>query len=201
MQVTTIGELHEICGGTMRFGTMPPLGGEHTPLARVVHHISEVTANVIFWPLDLVGGAENRVAEEAFHQGAVGVVVTGRRVVPWAGCWSLQVPDAWSAWLNWQSWVIQNARSTEREQFGCDASQRRVDSSTCRTPAPKSVAKVSSNSNRTAKQSATLHSALPLHSHVAKIGEPDSFSMEADAARDSVMRLAERVDANREHLG
>jgi hypothetical protein len=88
----------------------PPEAGEATTLGRIAHVLEEVLPGDVFWPLDTLGGRNNCLAEEAFSQGAQGVVVAGRRVAPQAGCWTLELPDAWSAWQRWQAWCARRQR-------------------------------------------------------------------------------------------
>ncbi len=79
--------------------------------------MTELVPGQIYWPLDELHGAEQRLVEEAFALGAVGVVLAGRRAIPWAGCWSLQVADAWSAWCEWRLWADQHGLTWDDEDF------------------------------------------------------------------------------------
>src|SRR4051812_12430096 len=93
MQIT-IGELHELLGGTLRMGEMPPCDGEATSLGRVVTDSRTVEAGDVFWGLPGSCHDGSHFAEEALIRGASGVVTSGRRVEPWAGRWSLEVADS-----------------------------------------------------------------------------------------------------------
>ena len=93
-------ELADITQGTPRFGAMPPLDGDATRLGRTVIDSRQVQPNDVFWALrgDRHDGSD--FIHEAFARGAAGAV-TDRVVEPWAGRWSVQVPDAQLAL--WQS--------------------------------------------------------------------------------------------------
>ncbi|MDX1964487.1 MAG: hypothetical protein SFX18_15145 [Pirellulales bacterium] len=105
----TIGDLELAVGGRMRWGDLPPLRGEHTPLGMIRGKLSEVLPGDVYWPCESLGERPNLLAEEAYTQGALGVVIAGRRVVPWAGCWSLEVDCAARAWRDWQGWLVRHA--------------------------------------------------------------------------------------------
>jgi UDP-N-acetylmuramyl pentapeptide synthase len=84
-----IRELTEIVGGRLMLGSMPPLGGEQEPLGRLVSDDQLVRGgDVVF-----VGAGTSCVADLLYAQGALGVVVGGRHVEPWAGRFSLRVDD------------------------------------------------------------------------------------------------------------
>ena len=81
-----------------------PLATAKTTLVgRVVADSREVQQDEVFW--GLVGcGSRAHFAEEAFVRGAAGVVVSGRRVEPWAGRWSLEVDDPQEALWELAAW-------------------------------------------------------------------------------------------------
>jgi hypothetical protein len=89
-----IGELAEITGGQLTLGSLPPLAGTFEPVRRVVVDSREVKAGDVFWGLVGENYDGARRAEDAFMRGALGVVVCGRHVEPWAGRFSLRVADA-----------------------------------------------------------------------------------------------------------
>lgn len=93
-------ELIAIVDGRPRFGAMPPVAGDATPVGRIVTDSRQVKPGDVFWAL--VGKNHNGAdfACEAYSRGAEGVVLAGRGVEPWAGCWSLEVEDA--SWALWQ---------------------------------------------------------------------------------------------------
>lgn len=90
-----IRDLTDIVGGRLRLGCLPPLGGELEPLGAVVVDCERVAQGDTYWELDCESGASR--ADEAFARGALGVVVSGRRVEPWAGTFSLEVDDTRAA--------------------------------------------------------------------------------------------------------
>ena len=87
---------HEI-GGQLSLGAMPPLAGDATPVGRIVTDSRQVEPGDVFW--GLVGPQHNGAdyADEAFLRGASGVVAQGRHIEPWAGRWTLRVPDTQTA--------------------------------------------------------------------------------------------------------
>jgi len=92
-----IRDLSAVAGGALRLGSMPPLGGDLEPISRIVVQVQDVQKGDVFWAL---GGTENAYeAELAYARGAIGVVVSGRCVEPWAGAFSLEVADTrWALW-------------------------------------------------------------------------------------------------------
>jgi UDP-N-acetylmuramoyl-tripeptide--D-alanyl-D-alanine ligase len=100
----TLGDLHELLGGKLRLGAMPPCDGETTLVGPVVVDSREVEADEVFW--GLIGSRFNgaHFAEEAFVRGAAGVIVSGRRVEPWAGRWALEVEDAQKSMWELAAW-------------------------------------------------------------------------------------------------
>ncbi|HEX3998007.1 MAG TPA: UDP-N-acetylmuramoyl-tripeptide--D-alanyl-D-alanine ligase [Pirellulales bacterium] len=100
----TLADLHELLGGKLRLGAMPPRDGETTLVGPVVVDSREVESDEVFW--GLVGSRFNgaHFAEEAFVRGAAGVVVSGRRVEPWAGRWALEVDDSQKSMWELAAW-------------------------------------------------------------------------------------------------
>src|SRR6185503_18930587 len=90
-------ELAEIAGGRLRLGCLPPLGGEHEPLGRITTTSEHVQPGDVFWGLAAKQQNGSWRAEEAYARGALGAVVSGRRLEPWAGKFSLEVEDARTA--------------------------------------------------------------------------------------------------------
>jgi UDP-N-acetylmuramoyl-tripeptide--D-alanyl-D-alanine ligase len=87
------GMLREIVGGLLTLGQMPPLDGACAPVYRVVTESRQVEPGDVYWALR---GADNDGADfahEALMRGATGIV-SERRVEPWAGRWTLQVPHS-----------------------------------------------------------------------------------------------------------
>ena len=100
----TIGELHELLGGTLRMGAMPPCDGDATLVGRVAIDSRTIEPGDVFWGLRGPQFDGANFAEEAFVRGASGVVVSGRRVEPWAGRWSLEVNDSFEALWQLAAW-------------------------------------------------------------------------------------------------
>lgn len=100
----TLADLHELLGGKLRLGAMPPCDGDTTLVGPVVVDSREVETDEVFW--GLIGTRFNgaHFAEEAFVRGAAGVVVSGRRVEPWAGRWALEVEDAQKSMWELAAW-------------------------------------------------------------------------------------------------
>ncbi|MDZ4821072.1 MAG: Mur ligase family protein [Planctomycetota bacterium] len=90
----TIGELHELLGGELRLGRMPPRNGAHTQIGSVVVDSDAVQAGDLYWDVASNSADRSLSAEEAYLRGAIGVVTSGRAVTPWPGRWSLEVADA-----------------------------------------------------------------------------------------------------------
>jgi len=93
MEYLLLSDLDRLVGGRLRFGKMPPIHGSSTPLGRVVTDSRKVEPGDVFWGLAGQRHDGSEFAEEALARGASGVVVAGRIVQPWAGRWSLEVPD------------------------------------------------------------------------------------------------------------
>jgi UDP-N-acetylmuramoyl-tripeptide--D-alanyl-D-alanine ligase len=100
----TIGDLHELLGGTLRFGAMPPRDGDAALVGRIATDSRSIEPEDVFW--GLIGPRFNgsHFGEEAFVRGASGVVTSGRRVEPWAGRWSLEVDDSSQALCELAIW-------------------------------------------------------------------------------------------------
>lgn len=90
-----IRDLAELVGGTLRLGCLPPLGGVLEPLGPVVVDCGRVSQGDTYFELEDPSGPCR--ADEAFARGALGVVVSGRRIEPWAGKFTLEVEDARAA--------------------------------------------------------------------------------------------------------
>ncbi len=90
-------DLVEITGGKLLLGSLPPVGGLLEPIGRVVADSRRIREGDLFW--GLVGQHANgsHYAEHAFARGAIGAVVSGRKLEPWAGKFSIEVEDGESA--------------------------------------------------------------------------------------------------------
>jgi UDP-N-acetylmuramoyl-tripeptide--D-alanyl-D-alanine ligase len=92
-------QLAETIGGQLQLGSMPPLGGDLEPVGRVVTDVRHVRPGDVYWALETSSYNVAARAEEAFAQAAAGAVVSGRRLEPWAGTFSLVVEDPpWALW-------------------------------------------------------------------------------------------------------
>jgi UDP-N-acetylmuramoyl-tripeptide--D-alanyl-D-alanine ligase len=100
----TVGELHEMLGGTLRFGDMPPCDGDSALVGRVATDSRAIEPDEVFWGIVGPRFDGSKFAEEAFVRGASGAVVSGRRVEPWAGRWSLEVTDSFAALWQLAAW-------------------------------------------------------------------------------------------------
>lgn len=98
-----IRQLNEVFNGQLRFGSMPPLGGALEPIGRIIpENVSIQKGDVVAF-----GGTLNsdraHCVEEAFAQGALGVLAN-RPVVPWDGCFSVQVVKVREAIVRFADW-------------------------------------------------------------------------------------------------
>ncbi|QDU93433.1 Mur ligase family protein [Lignipirellula cremea] len=93
-----IRDVAAVIGGRLRYGALPPLGGELEPIARIIVDSQSARAGDLYWSLPGSAG-EGLLAEQAFGAGALGAVVSGRSLEPWSGCFSIEVEDArWAMW-------------------------------------------------------------------------------------------------------
>jgi UDP-N-acetylmuramoyl-tripeptide--D-alanyl-D-alanine ligase len=90
-------KLHEIVGGKLRLATLEPAHGERSPVDRVVTDSRQVQKGDVFWALPGTRFDGASFAAEAYARGAVGVIVGGKYVQPWPGCWSLEVKESQKA--------------------------------------------------------------------------------------------------------
>ncbi len=100
----TLADLHELLGGTLRQGRMPPCDGDSTLVGRIATDSREVQPDDVFWGLAGPRFDGAHFAEDAFVRGAAGAIVAGRRVEPWAGRWSLEVEDSHQALWELAAW-------------------------------------------------------------------------------------------------
>lgn len=92
-----IAELGELVDGTVQLGTMPPLAGQLEPIGRIVFDPQQVRPRDVYWALRVGDYDGSLLAEEAYTRGALGVVLQGRRIEPWAGSFCIAVPDSVAA--------------------------------------------------------------------------------------------------------
>lgn len=92
-------DLTETVNGELQLGSMPPLGGDLEPVGRIVTDVGRVRPGDVYWALETSSQSLAVRAEEAFARDALGAVVSGRRLEPWAGKFSLLVEDPqWALW-------------------------------------------------------------------------------------------------------
>lgn len=86
----SIQDLVAVTGGVLELSDMPPLGGIHESIKRIVFDVRKVRPGWVYW-----AGANEKPehAAAAFHRSALGVVGS-RSVPPWAGSFHLNVRDA-----------------------------------------------------------------------------------------------------------
>lgn len=101
----SIQDLAQITGGRLHLGTMPPLGGEMEPVGRVVVDVCDVQPGDVFWEIETAHHEVAARADDAFAHGALGAVVAGRHVEPWAGKFSVAVQDASCALWQLAAWL------------------------------------------------------------------------------------------------
>jgi UDP-N-acetylmuramoyl-tripeptide--D-alanyl-D-alanine ligase len=103
--------LTEIVGGALLFSDMPPRDGDAAVVSRIVTDSRQVQPGDLFWAL--AGGSCDGAdfAYEAYMRGATGIVAR-RRVEPWAGRWSLIVPDPMLALWELARWKRARFRGT-----------------------------------------------------------------------------------------
>lgn len=106
-----IRDLVQIVGGRLRLGSPPPLGGPLEPIGRIVADSRQVVENDVFWGLVGPNHDGSRFAEDAFLRGALGAVVSGRRLEPWAGKFSLEVQDTHHALWRLARWIRERSSS------------------------------------------------------------------------------------------
>jgi len=104
MRDLTVGILHEVIGGRLRMATLPPRAGEAAPLGRIVTDSRQVQPGDVFWGLAGPKFDGSAFADAAYGRGAAGVVVAGRYVQPWPGCWSIQVESGQQALVDLALW-------------------------------------------------------------------------------------------------
>jgi UDP-N-acetylmuramoyl-tripeptide--D-alanyl-D-alanine ligase len=103
MQIT-VGELHELLGGTLRFGAMPPCDGEAAIVGSIATDSRTIKQGEVFWGLAGPNFDGSIFAEEALIRGASGTVVSGRRIEPWAGRWAIELKDSHRALWQVAAW-------------------------------------------------------------------------------------------------
>ena len=89
-----IAQLAELVDGRLRLATMPPLAGGYEPTGRIVIDSNMVSPGDLYWALDGLGHYGSSYTQQAFANGAQGVVVASRSIEPWAGKFCIEVADS-----------------------------------------------------------------------------------------------------------
>ncbi|HJN07231.1 MAG: Mur ligase domain-containing protein [Pirellulaceae bacterium] len=89
-----IAQLAELVDGRLRLASMPPLGGGYEPTGQIVIDSNMVSPGDLYWALDGFGHNGSSYTQQAFANGAQGVVVADRGVEPWAGKFCIDVADS-----------------------------------------------------------------------------------------------------------
>ena len=92
-----IAELAELVDGKIQFGAMPPLAGNLERIGQIVFDPMQVRSRNVYWALRVGTYDGSMLVEDAFTRGAIGVVLQGRRIEPWAGNFCISVPDGVAA--------------------------------------------------------------------------------------------------------
>jgi UDP-N-acetylmuramoyl-tripeptide--D-alanyl-D-alanine ligase len=108
MSQTLIRDLTDSIDGHLQFGSPPPLHGSLQPLSRSVSEVRDVHPGDLWWALETSSCDSACRAHEAYMRGALGVVVGGRAIEPWAGRFCLAVQDA--RWALWQLAAVARRR-------------------------------------------------------------------------------------------
>jgi len=105
----SIGKLADVIGGQLCLGSLPPLGGADEPIAgRVATACSQACPGDVVFAGAGDGSRRSlpQLPDEAFARGALGVVAE-RHVEPWAGRFSMVVPDTRAALWELATWSRQ----------------------------------------------------------------------------------------------
>jgi hypothetical protein len=89
-----IAQLAELVDGRLRLASMPPLGGGYEPTGQIVIDSNMVTPGDLYWALDGVGHYGSTYTQQAFANGAQGVVVASHDIEPWAGKFCIEVENS-----------------------------------------------------------------------------------------------------------
>ncbi len=100
----TLGQLQEVVGGDVIVGDMPPREQDLVNIPRITTDSRRVEQGDLFWAIRGENHDGTNFADEAFARGAAGVLVADRHIEPWAGCFTLQVPDTMLALWQLAAW-------------------------------------------------------------------------------------------------
>ena len=121
-----IAELSEITEGSVSLGAMPPLAGLFEPIGRVVVDVREIQNRDVLWTFESRSRQFYYQVEDAYARGAMGVVVVGRRIEPWAGKFCLNVADSIEAFHRLMRCVRSDNGSWPAAVFGQDETMQEI---------------------------------------------------------------------------
>ena len=121
-----IAELNDIIEGSVSLGAMPPLAGLFEPVGRVVVDVREVRNRDVLWMFESPSRQAGYQADDAFSRGALGVVVAGRRIEPWAGKFCVNVTDSIAALHRMMRCLRESDGNWPATVFGQDEVMRQI---------------------------------------------------------------------------
>lgn len=121
-----IADLQAIVDGRVVLGTMPPLAGLSETIGRVVLDPSAVRPRDVLWLLAKTSSEVIGCVNGAFSRQALGVVVAGMNVEPWAGKFCLTVPDTMAALRRLVRCCGAQPGARQPVVFSCDPLTNRV---------------------------------------------------------------------------
>jgi hypothetical protein len=121
-----IAELSEIIEGSVTLGAMPPLAGLFEPIGRIVVDVREVRNRDVLWTFEPQAQHACWQADDAFSRGALGIVVAGRKIEPWAGKFCASVRDSIAALHRAMRCLRGKDGNWPAEVFGQDESMQEI---------------------------------------------------------------------------
>ena len=98
-------DLAHLTGGTLRFGPMPPLDGQWSPVGRIALDSRQVEPGDVFWRVPGLPGQTACSPQHAMFRGASGVVAPEGAAQPWPGRFCLEVDDPLAALARLVDWL------------------------------------------------------------------------------------------------
>ena len=99
-----LGQLQDVVGGELSTGSLPPRDQDLVSIRRIVTDSRRVEQGDLFLAIHGPNHDGANFADEAFSRGAAGVLIADRHIEPWAGAFSLQVPDTMLALWQLAGW-------------------------------------------------------------------------------------------------
>ena len=121
-----IKELGEIINGSVSLGAMPPLAGLFEPVGRIVVDVREVRNRDVLWTFESTSHSACYQVDDAFSRGAAGIVMSGRRIEPWAGKFCVNVADSVAALHRMMRCVRADDGTWPPTVFGQDDAMREI---------------------------------------------------------------------------